>query len=200
VQSYVTRLAQGDEYGYFPMLQPKNWAGTGGWQPVALKTRAPAGTTKTRKTKEKLTIDFASTVNWKTALATSRASTVMKEAADSSADVNQLPDDVHFKAENFACLFMKPKVKVSQSMSVNCVSSFQAHQGSHQDGSRLWYVDKHDLKSTIRFTSPAPRHPSSGADSWYNYDNPNDRNNFCAGRALEMLVCFVDYCFSPVRL
>ena len=30
----------------------------------------------------------------------------------------------------------------------------------------------------------APCHPHSGAGSWYNYDNPNDRNNFCAGLAL----------------
>jgi hypothetical protein len=111
-QNFAAALVQSDEYGYFSHIQPKNWTGAGQWQPQAIKSRATGEHAKTRKTKEKMTLDFTSSENWKMAFASSRAATCLKQSAAEAKETYQLPDDLHFKAENFAVLFMKPKLKV----------------------------------------------------------------------------------------
>eukprot|EP00911_Craspedida_sp_UC1_P002897 UC1_evm1s2114 len=159
----------GDEYSYFDEAHLRNWAGPSHWRfrgaraaaadaaaAISSASASGVGGDGKRRKKDRFLIDFhAETPDWTAVLGNSRAATTLAastlDRAAANADANLLPEDLRYSLRDLTRLFSKPAWRARVA-----VRAAQACGGDNG-------------------LDVAPE-----GDAWYDYDNPNDANNYCA--------------------
>eukprot|EP00051_Salpingoeca_urceolata_P005019 m.69652 g.69652 ORF g.69652 m.69652 type:complete len:697 (-) comp14006_c0_seq1:222-2312(-) len=140
-----------NEFSYFNEKHLQNWAGPSHWKTIRVTGKEKSKTDAPKKKKERFTVDFTAEVDWAAAFANSRAATTLSKATIArSAENTLLPEDIHYKVADLRRLFTKPQW-TAKALSVDA-----ADEGPDEVA-----------------------HGGAGVDTFYNYDNANDVQNYC---------------------